>query len=66
MTRAFKRETVDYDLPHKGYNRTMTVHFVVKNITLLILSANDRKAFIHPLTSKADVVNIRPVHTIPL
>ncbi|AEW74358.1 hypothetical protein EcWSU1_02929 [Enterobacter ludwigii] len=46
--------------------RTITVHSGVKNAILLILSANDQKALIHPLTRPADVDNMRPVHTIPL
>ena len=66
MEGGFITETAVYDLPHKGYTRTITVHFVVKNVTLLILSANDQKALIHPLTRRTQVDNMRPVHTIPL
>jgi len=44
----------------------MTVHSAAKNITLPILSANDQKALIHPLTRRTQVDNMRPVHTIPL
>lgn len=44
MDGRFITETAVYDLPHKGYNRTITVHYVAKIATLLILSANDRKA----------------------
>jgi len=44
----------------------MTVHYVGKSVTLLILSANDQKVLIHPLTRRTQVDNMRPVHTIPL
>ncbi|GEM_PF-2500713 len=66
MEGGFITETAVYDLPHYRYIRTKAVHYAVKNITLPILSANDQKALIHPLTSAADVDNMRPVHTIPL
>ncbi|WP_343646188.1 hypothetical protein [Enterobacter sp.] len=59
-------ETAVYDLPHKGYGCTITVHSVGKNGSLLILSANEQKVLILPLTSQAEVDNMRPVHTIPL
>jgi len=59
-------ETAVYDLPHKGYACTITVQSVGKTASLLILSANEQKVLIHPLTSQSDVDNMRPVHTIPL
>jgi hypothetical protein len=59
-------ETAVYDLPHKGYACTITVQSVAKNASLLILSANEQKVLIHPLTRRTQVDNMRPVHTIPL
>lgn len=50
MEGGFITETAVYDLPHQRYIRTKAVHSAVKNSTLPILSANDQKAAIHPLT----------------
>jgi hypothetical protein len=66
MDGGLMTETAVYDLPHKRYIRTITVHYVGKSATLLILSANDQKVLIHPLTRRTQVDNMRPVHTIPL
>jgi hypothetical protein len=66
MDGGFINETAVSDLPHKRYKCTITVQSVAKLPTLLILSANDQKEVIHPLTSNAVVDNMRPVHTIPL
>ena len=66
MEGGFITETAVYDLPHKRYIRTTTVHYVGKIATLLKLSANRRKAWFHPLTRRTQVVTMRPVHTIPL
>ena len=66
MEGGFITETAVYDLPHQRYIRTKAVHSAVKNSTLPILSANDQKALIHPLTRRTQVDNMRPVQTIPL
>ena len=66
MEGGFITETAVYDLPHKGYVRTRTVQSVVKNTTLLILSANEHTNVFTPLTSLTTLANMRLVQTIPL
>ena len=66
MDGGLMTETAVYDLPHKGYICTRIVQSVIKSGTLLILSANDDRKAIQPLTSVCEVDIMRPVHTIPL